>query len=308
MSFGVEITVEWMKKEHHLLGYFPDSAWDGPALSPAMTSLQQEVAKVCPSRGMASRLMPPWLFARPLTLLFGWALVFPSTRRSRILVKIETKRWCVSSTKCLSRRLAGAYRKCCHPCLDLEAPGPVLSVFCSWIFNGVIFGARPAHFSSACSTPLVYPPLLLASFRFVLRCLRSRRFYFQDAGRQAAFRPIKVDVVAEWSKTHANLMEPTSLGRPHFRSVRNGPNSGAVHSITAFRFINLFLFFSFFIVRLVILLRRSGNPLLLAANIHRAYLIEVVGIRDDLIFGPRSGDGFAVVSTRNQDHTWIHVQ
>jgi predicted metal-dependent phosphoesterase TrpH len=36
VGFGVEITVEWIAKEHHLLGYFPDSIWKKEALSPAM--------------------------------------------------------------------------------------------------------------------------------------------------------------------------------------------------------------------------------------------------------------------------------
>ena len=40
------LKVDWYKKEHHLLGYFPDSAWDGE-LSPPLRLLQAEVAKVC---------------------------------------------------------------------------------------------------------------------------------------------------------------------------------------------------------------------------------------------------------------------
>ena len=38
--------VDWDKKEHHLLGYFPDVEWQRSELSPAMTTLQAEVAKV----------------------------------------------------------------------------------------------------------------------------------------------------------------------------------------------------------------------------------------------------------------------
>lgn len=48
--------MEWAKKEHHLLGYFPDSEWEGPTLSQPMKKLQAEVAKVrkrprCPVLG-----------------------------------------------------------------------------------------------------------------------------------------------------------------------------------------------------------------------------------------------------------------
>lgn len=44
--------VDWRGKEHHLVGYFPDKEWAGNALSPAMQTLQTEVAKVL------SRMMP----------------------------------------------------------------------------------------------------------------------------------------------------------------------------------------------------------------------------------------------------------
>ncbi len=43
---GVEITVDWAKKEHHLLGYFPDSAWEGKTLSVPMVALQEACAVV----------------------------------------------------------------------------------------------------------------------------------------------------------------------------------------------------------------------------------------------------------------------
>lgn len=40
------LQVEWATKEHHLLGYFPDSAWKGPFLTSSMKLLQQAVAEV----------------------------------------------------------------------------------------------------------------------------------------------------------------------------------------------------------------------------------------------------------------------
>ncbi len=40
VGFGVEITVEWASKEHHLLGYFPTSAWAAPHLTAPMLELQ----------------------------------------------------------------------------------------------------------------------------------------------------------------------------------------------------------------------------------------------------------------------------
>ena len=45
--------VDWDKKEHHLLGYFPDVEWQRSELSPAMTTLQAEVAKVRHTQGSA---------------------------------------------------------------------------------------------------------------------------------------------------------------------------------------------------------------------------------------------------------------
>ncbi|EGD79625.1 hypothetical protein PTSG_10473 [Salpingoeca rosetta] len=140
VGFGVEITVEWEKKEHHLLGYFPDSAWSARQLSPEMVTLQRECAKVKTSR---------------------------ETRNNNMVSFLNT---------------------------------------------------------------------LLAS--------DAGKPYFISADRHAAFKPLVVNEVAEWAKENANLMEPTSLGRPHFR----------------------------------------------------AYLIEVVGIREDLIFGPRAGDGVATLT------------
>lgn len=40
VGFGVEITVGWAKKEHHLLGYFPTHLFRAPELTPALTHLQ----------------------------------------------------------------------------------------------------------------------------------------------------------------------------------------------------------------------------------------------------------------------------
>ena len=50
LGFGVEITVLWNKKEHHLLGYFPNHLWNGNDLSPAMKELQAACAIVKDSR------------------------------------------------------------------------------------------------------------------------------------------------------------------------------------------------------------------------------------------------------------------
>eukprot|EP00730_Choanoeca_flexa_P001379 TRINITY_DN10609_c0_g1_i4.p1 TRINITY_DN10609_c0_g1~~TRINITY_DN10609_c0_g1_i4.p1 ORF type:complete len:410 (+),score=65.74 TRINITY_DN10609_c0_g1_i4:165-1394(+) len=140
VSFGVEITVLWAKKEHHLLGYFPDTAWAGTQLSPPMVQLQKAVAEVKDSRENRNQMMVAFL--------------------NKLL-------------------------------------------------------ASPEGIS-----------------------------YFTDPVKHAQFQPLNVATVAEWAKINANLMEPTSLGRPHFR----------------------------------------------------AYLIQVVGVREDLIFGPRAGDGVATLA------------
>jgi predicted metal-dependent phosphoesterase TrpH len=50
VGFGVEVTVLWDRKEHHLLGYFPDHVWQGQALSAPMTVLQDACAIVKDSR------------------------------------------------------------------------------------------------------------------------------------------------------------------------------------------------------------------------------------------------------------------
>lgn len=141
VGFGVEITVDFSKKEHHLLGYFPDSVWAGAELLPAMVALQKACAEVKASRENRNEMMV------------------------RFLNEVLT-----------------------------SAAGGV---------------------------------------------------YFVDRTQQAALTadPLRVQEVAKWAGKNANLMEPTSLGRPHFR----------------------------------------------------AYLIQRFGIRDDLIFGPRSGDGSALL-------------
>eukprot|EP00045_Choanoeca_perplexa_P007467 m.68100 g.68100 ORF g.68100 m.68100 type:complete len:410 (+) comp14096_c0_seq2:162-1391(+) len=144
VSFGVEITVGWLKKEHHLLGYFPDAEWAGSVLSNPMLTLKAAVAKVKDSRENRNKMMVAFL-----NELLG------------------------SST------------------------------------------------GSA---------------------------YFVSAEKHANYIPLAVDVVAKWAQKHANLMEPTSLGRPHFRG----------------------------------------------------YLIKVLGVRDDLIFGPRAGDGVATLTSDGQ--------
>lgn len=61
LGFGVEITVDWAKKEHHLLGYFPDSAWKGKTLSPAMVALQEACAVVKSSRETRNNKMVEFL-------------------------------------------------------------------------------------------------------------------------------------------------------------------------------------------------------------------------------------------------------
>jgi len=114
VSFGVEITVDWDKKEHHLLGYFPDVEWQRSELSPAMTTLQAEVAKVKDSRENRNQQMVSYLNE------------------------------------------------------------------------------------------------LLAS--------PTGRSYFISDEKHRQFRPLVVSEVAKWAKENANLMEPTSLGRPHFRA------------------------------------------------------------------------------------------
>eukprot|EP00050_Salpingoeca_kvevrii_P021872 m.116934 g.116934 ORF g.116934 m.116934 type:complete len:418 (-) comp9513_c0_seq1:376-1629(-) len=140
VAFGVEITVDWNKKEHHLLGYFPDSVWTNP-LSSAMLKLQKECAVVKSSRENRNTLLIAYL-------------------------------------------------------------------------NGLLGSAQGAG-------------------------------YFESIEHQRAFRPLDLQTLSQWAQINANLMEPTSLGRPHFRK----------------------------------------------------YLIEVLGIKDALIFGPRSGEGRGVLTS-----------
>lgn len=42
------------------------------------------------------------------------------------------------------------------------------------------------------------------------------KYYFKDAAAKSAYTPVEVEAVARWAKDFASLMEPTSLGRPHF--------------------------------------------------------------------------------------------
>lgn len=43
------------------------------------------------------------------------------------------------------------------------------------------------------------------------------RLYFTSEAAYTSFKPLVVSEVAKWAQENANLMEPTSLGRPHFR-------------------------------------------------------------------------------------------
>lgn len=61
LGFGVEITVGWDKKEHHLLGYFPGSVWSGQAFSAPMRALQTACAKVKESRENRNTAMVKWI-------------------------------------------------------------------------------------------------------------------------------------------------------------------------------------------------------------------------------------------------------
>ena len=67
VGFGVEITVEWAKKEHHLLGYLPDSAWAkahaAGAMPPALLALKAACAKVKSSRENRNQQLVEWLNA-----------------------------------------------------------------------------------------------------------------------------------------------------------------------------------------------------------------------------------------------------
>ncbi len=46
LGLGTEITVDFHGREHHLLGYFPDSAWEASKMSPEMLALQKACAEV----------------------------------------------------------------------------------------------------------------------------------------------------------------------------------------------------------------------------------------------------------------------
>lgn len=140
------MTVSWAKKEHHLLGYFPDSSWSNSDISLTMKDLQHACAIIKKSRDT----------------------------RNELLV---------------------------------------------------------AHLNNALSVS--------SANSFI---------YFLDHSKQNIFQPLKVNEIAKWAMINANLLEPSSLGRPHFR----------------------------------------------------AYLIHVVGINDKLIFGPRSGNGMALITMKKE--------
>ena len=42
------------------------------------------------------------------------------------------------------------------------------------------------------------------------------RIYFLDDSKASSFKPVEVANVATWAREFANLLEPSSLGRPHF--------------------------------------------------------------------------------------------
>ncbi len=54
----------------------------------------------------------------------------------------------------------------------------------------------------------------------------SGRVYFKDAGSAAGFVPLSVPVVADWALNNANLLEPSSLGRPHFSKYLSKASRG----------------------------------------------------------------------------------
>eukprot|EP00053_Salpingoeca_punica_P018168 m.177123 g.177123 ORF g.177123 m.177123 type:complete len:424 (-) comp17374_c1_seq1:355-1626(-) len=142
VGFGVEITVSWEEKEHHLLGYFPDAVWADTSLSPAMVKLQAACAEVKSSR---------------------------ETRNKQLVAFLNTM-----------------------------LSGPQGSIY-------------------------------------------------MKPGAQK-FTPFTVDQVSVWAQQNAGLVEPSSLGRPHFSK----------------------------------------------------FLMNHVGVREDLVFGPRAGTGRAVLTPDNK--------
>lgn len=88
VGFGVEITVSWNKKEHHLLGYFPSSSWKNDELSPELQVLQVCAQWWCLGRGQESvcmlGLFPPtdaWLPAARCCVQLACARVKESRER-----------------------------------------------------------------------------------------------------------------------------------------------------------------------------------------------------------------------------------
>jgi len=75
LGFGVEITVGWLNKEHHLLGYFPDKAWEGQKMAPPMKSLQHACAQVKSSREDRNSNLVKWVNSA----LQSWKVYFKST-------------------------------------------------------------------------------------------------------------------------------------------------------------------------------------------------------------------------------------
>ena len=148
VGFGVEITVEWLKKEHHLLGYFPDSLWEqsraAGTMLPDLNTLKVACAKVKSSRETRNKKLVQWL-------------------------------------------------------------------------NSVLGGHESGALQGTSS------------------------HYFKTPEQANAFVPFDVEAVATFAKNYANLMEPTSLGRPHFSKFLGtrgvnidlvfGPRSGSGHAV-----------------------------------------------------------------------------
>eukprot|EP00501_MAST-03F_sp_TOSAG23-6_P002088 GSMAST32.ASY1.ANO1.2181.1 assembled CDS len=62
VGFGVEMTVLWNSKEHHLLGYFPNSVWvSGNQYSNEMINLQSACEKIKQSRISRNSKLVDWL-------------------------------------------------------------------------------------------------------------------------------------------------------------------------------------------------------------------------------------------------------
>lgn len=57
---------------------------------------------------------------------------------------------------------------------------------------------------------------LVQHLNSVLSDKAKGRVYFTSAEKASSFKGMTVRDVALWSQEHAGLLEPTSLGRPHF--------------------------------------------------------------------------------------------